>query len=606
MRFEPDPRPAPTPLPKPAHPVEGEQFASLVERAAYDHGAAVGDILDAAGLDRSASGGVALYGCHLHPDDLHRVATLLGTTTDSIAATLLSRYEGTVLEHGTLTTPWGGAPHRVARSWVNVRASRACPACVADDDGAWQVHWKLSAAAVCTRHRLLLAATCPGCGNHLRRGDTGKPLPSFPSLVPDPHLCFNSSRTTSTGRQVPCRHHVCDIDVGDPLDGRYDRLVHAQEVWLSVADGKPDWVGGEMVLPDRWMDIAHGVAALVNFGLRPDHLDRNEWLFPDPCVDTWDRIAWQRDRQREKGEAAPSYTTPPATSFHAAIVVDLTVGALCASTLTDGIDWLVGAARDASPDRWRQLPDRLNLAPELRLAWEEASAPLVGFSRMSGWTHVGAPGPADEPYGVGAEHFPHLVGEDHYRLHYADLLPGTAGPTGRAFVALCMARAVEGLRSWPEVFAAFEFEPRRGERIVDVCSRRVTDRIAWWQTVHQSVREVNVMPDPTDFSELRWHLRDLVDIDAGTWKAICKDALVHPGRTPARRRNAAAWLWTRLTCGDPRHSPAFEAARQEPDGPLGTSLVDDFTRFRSWLTPEVEAALLEHGVAVLADAEVVT
>jgi len=512
LRFDrqPDPRPAPTPLPKAVHPVGNEQFASLVERAAYEHGASVGDLLDAAGIERSPSGGVALYGCHLHPDDQQRVATLLGTSREAVASTLLTRFEGTVLPWGTFSTPWGATPHRVARTWVMARASRACPDCLSDNDGAaaWRLDWKLNAAAVCTEHRLFLASTCPGCNEQIRRGDTGKPQPSFPSVVANPHLCHNTHPTSSTGQRLPCRHHLCEVDVGEPLDDRYDRLVNAQQVWVDVAYGKPEWVGGELVTAARWMDIAHGVAALLNFGLNTSHFDREGWLFPDPCLDGWDRHAWERDRDRRKGEAAPSYTTPPADSYTAAIIVDLTVGALCASSLAVGIDWLVGAARDADPDRWRQLPDRLNLAPELRLAWEEAAAPMVSFSRLSDWTFAGAPAPGDA-HSVGAEHVPHLVAEGLYRQRFEPLLPGTAEPTGRAFAGLCMARAAEGLRCWPDTYAAFEFDPHRGHRIVDVCSRRVVDAVEWWRAVHRSVEELDMSPQPTDYSERRWHLRAL-------------------------------------------------------------------------------------------------
>ncbi|MEC4015482.1 TniQ family protein [Streptomyces sp. H27-D2] len=44
--------------------------------------------------------------------------------------------------------------------------SRYCPACLADNGGRWQVHWRLGWTFACTRHRVLLLERCPRCGKH--------------------------------------------------------------------------------------------------------------------------------------------------------------------------------------------------------------------------------------------------------------------------------------------------------------------------------------------------------------------------------------------------------------------------------------------------------
>ncbi|MER7468644.1 TniQ family protein [Streptomyces sp. NPDC097981] len=44
--------------------------------------------------------------------------------------------------------------------------SRYCPGCLAENEGRWQLTWRLSWAFVCTRHKLLLLDRCPRCERH--------------------------------------------------------------------------------------------------------------------------------------------------------------------------------------------------------------------------------------------------------------------------------------------------------------------------------------------------------------------------------------------------------------------------------------------------------
>lgn len=47
--------------------------------------------------------------------------------------------------------------------------SRACPACLRENDGRWLLRWRLTWSFACVRHRVYLLGACRGCGNGLHQ-----------------------------------------------------------------------------------------------------------------------------------------------------------------------------------------------------------------------------------------------------------------------------------------------------------------------------------------------------------------------------------------------------------------------------------------------------
>ncbi|ONI49957.1 MULTISPECIES: TniQ family protein [unclassified Streptomyces] len=66
--------------------------------------------------------------------------------------------------------------------------SRYCPACLADNGGRWQLHWRLGWTFACTHHQLLLLERCPRCGKHppVLSGATTACCPGPKPAVPSP------------------------------------------------------------------------------------------------------------------------------------------------------------------------------------------------------------------------------------------------------------------------------------------------------------------------------------------------------------------------------------------------------------------------------------
>jgi hypothetical protein len=175
-------------------PLPGEAFDSWLETYAHRLDISVAEMLIAAGLmpDPMITRRQQLapnYVVLLHDDEAARLAHATGLASQRLQAMTLARYD----EHAVrLHHDQRG----VARGmlWGKGDGSRYCPTCLAETGGRWQLRWRLSWTFACTRHQLLLAESCPGCGRQARlrrsRRTVFKPFAA-------PGLCGNKQDWTA-------------------------------------------------------------------------------------------------------------------------------------------------------------------------------------------------------------------------------------------------------------------------------------------------------------------------------------------------------------------------------------------------------------------------
>lgn len=131
---------------------------------------------------------------YLHTHEIGTLAAAAAVDTDQLCSMTLHRFQ-----------PLGiTAARRPAHSdcgmlTTTARPTRYCPQCLDENDGRWQLAWLLGWTFACTRHKHLLADTCPRCGRPPMR-----PAP-LTDIVPDLRLC-----TQSGGRHG---HTVCGADL---------------------------------------------------------------------------------------------------------------------------------------------------------------------------------------------------------------------------------------------------------------------------------------------------------------------------------------------------------------------------------------------------------
>lgn len=257
------------------------------------------------------------------------------------------------------------------------------------------------------------------------------------------------------------------------------------------------------------------------------------------------------DRQRREstrsGSASHLGAMPP-TSAHALAYLTL------ASTVLDVPD----------PDRGARL-----LAPWARRMADLQRAAGVGdrLRRMrrpavlDQMTAVVAPRPsrvvgalvAVTPVGISPCHVPHLVDAADYGDLVAAHLPGTSPLWGRRFTALALAR-LAGASSWPQAAAVLGMDSDKAARAATRVVQRISDPDSFWKTV-RVVAERLQGRGLVDYAARRATLADLCVLPNGALTPVFRP--LGMAVTPQRRRHAAAWVWQRLTAGDPLEAPAY-------------------------------------------------
>lgn len=161
-------------------PCPGEFLGSWVDRVAASYATSARNAARWLGVDcRLGPGGSTLrprfYGVALTEACGLGLMASTGLARSVFEAMCLSRFAGTALDLSEVdTSDERSLAGPTQREWALFTASRACPSCLGESGGVWQLWWRLGVAAACPRHRVLLVDTCPRCGLALRRGKPGR------------------------------------------------------------------------------------------------------------------------------------------------------------------------------------------------------------------------------------------------------------------------------------------------------------------------------------------------------------------------------------------------------------------------------------------------
>nr|WP_272955244.1 TniQ family protein [Mycolicibacterium parafortuitum] len=178
-----------------AQPQAGESLTSWLCAYARTNNVTWRQILTAVGLHRRRGDMKNIgWAGYLHTHEINTLAAATAVDTDQLRSMTLHRFQPlgitaarrpTHIDYGTLT--------------ATARPTRYCPQCLSENGGRWQLTWLLGWTFACTRHRRLLADTCPRCGRPPMRA---APLTD---VVPDLRFC-----TQSGGGHG---HTVCGADL---------------------------------------------------------------------------------------------------------------------------------------------------------------------------------------------------------------------------------------------------------------------------------------------------------------------------------------------------------------------------------------------------------
>lgn len=146
-------------LPIRVAPLPGEALDSWLEYLSHRLRTTHGEILTAVGLNRPATTAAdRTHVTSVPAQAAERISASTGVPVEQITAMTLAHYppQARVLSLGV----------RFPRA--RPRYSRFCPRCLADDDGRWQLRWRLGYSIACLTHRCLLLDACPACAKPQR------------------------------------------------------------------------------------------------------------------------------------------------------------------------------------------------------------------------------------------------------------------------------------------------------------------------------------------------------------------------------------------------------------------------------------------------------
>jgi TniQ protein len=317
-------------------PADGESLGSWVDRAAADYGTSTGNAARWLGLDcRVGAGGSTLrprlYGIALTPSSTKGLTAATGLPPAVFESMCLSRFADTALDFTALDVQDERTLRPVAiREWALFTSTRACPRCLAESGGIWQLWWRLGIAAVCVRHQVLLLDNYPACGLPLRRGHINRGGDVPRRRMANPLLCGNSGPGVAEpdeSGQCSCRMDTVDTPAASA------ELVAVQRAALAVALGASSSMVGATVTPRQWFHGLRFVAALHRMFASVDFVRECEGM-PPCAVEAFTETARRRStRHALRAGMPPSAAHAAADLLLAAPVLAAADPSECAGQL---------------------------------------------------------------------------------------------------------------------------------------------------------------------------------------------------------------------------------------------------------------------------------
>lgn len=216
-------------LPLRVPPAADEALDSWLAAQARRHDVSFGDLVES--LRLGTHHGISWW-LWLPQQAQHHVAKVSGLAPGDMRAMTFHRY----LEPTVTDDALGGWKNAL---WIRSSGSRFCPDCLRDNEGQWQLCWRLNWYFACLEHRRLLVQDCPRCHRRQRCG-----------LPPARHVPVPGSRCHSG-----CPAHLaCPEDLsGYPGEGlppdspillaqrRIDDLVRGRERDLNMYGPTQRW-----------------------------------------------------------------------------------------------------------------------------------------------------------------------------------------------------------------------------------------------------------------------------------------------------------------------------------------------------------------------------
>lgn len=539
-------------------PVRGEAFASYIDRLADLHKVTRAVMLEWVGFFwQGKYYYIRGFGVVLENTMLERFSTATQLPENIVKEMQLASYKGLALDLSKIDLNSSDTLRVLpVYEWVYFSGSHACPHCLREKNGAWQLAWKFPWTFACVKHKCYLISHCPECGLRLALGERSLAAPSRSWLkhIPRAGYCNNSHRVTTQGSISLCN---CDL-TNVPTRHASNSTLKVQNILNGYLSGKDARAFGSCVSPLEYFRDLRALCQLMLFCVEIE-----DFGFLPP----FEKSAFEKfaDERKNLAAATSDYgrreTSPESPELMAALT-RLTTSILASDTATMAV-------------LLKPLTDRF--CAKLRHRWIGFRA--YGFSERLASVisrNMGATGIFDytvgfksaetreTPISFKPQHVPPLLWLDDFNRSFAVFFPHMNPTIARRFCSMALVKLC-GQYSWAE--SARQLKLTESSEFTSGCGLEALRETGTLREFAKALREVaqRLSSDPNriDYASRRDVLSNLIEIPYEHWAAMCHEAGINPGYVGKRNMYAAIWLWAALTGSEWKFAPGLVGERRK-------------------------------------------
>ena len=444
-----------------------------------------------------------------------------------------------------------------AGGWLFHDGLRYCPACLAGDGspaqrhygGPWKKIWHLPIAFACPQHQMLLHDGCPR--RHPPDPVTWRLVTQTSDKILHPAQCRRPASPGGRGRHRPSCGTRLDQPAADPPEISAGFL-SAQKRLLGLLE--PHALPED---PARTFTDLRIIVALF----------RESWPAGQDLVEPCAVTAVARHAGQLSGEARKSPDALPGELIATAAVLSAAVTILDSPDLQSTLARHVQASLPSRPSRspLASVLARHGAAcsPGLREAIEPA---IRRYRRLAGPRSTKAPARAG---GYRPEHIPAFLEEDWYQRHLAFLECGSLTKLLRRAAAATLIQWAAG-GSLGDAATFLGINPSGGQyAFTSDFSRWLSKqdtRARFTAALKNLAADLDIAARPVNYQHRRETLRNW-SLGEDAWNTITRrlppvPGPVQPTLDDRKRQEASAFIWARITQGEPLFAPRPTEAEQ--------------------------------------------
>lgn len=585
-------------------PFPGEAFTSYIDRLAAFHKVDLVVMLHSLGMiDNERHQRINGYGILLDEVRLQRVSTATQLPCQYLRQMLLASYDGIAID---LTGVSPNVPESLSRraisEWAYFYGSHACPHCLRESEGAWQIAWKLPWSFTCVKHGCYLVARCPSCNRRLASGRRDRTLtPLFVRHVPKLSLCKNP-QPDGAGRMgrgsKPCSHDLTSIST---TAASFEKL-RIQILLNERLSGKSLTILNSEISALQYFRDLRSLCAFILYCAEVDDLrdlpapeevalnafieKRNQTLVarsesPTPRNSERMRLVWGPQDSPELMGAIVGLATEILESSN-----DLLRSAL----LRPLTERLISRTKD----RWEVIKF-FGFSSLLAPLIEKNTALGSHFDRAIGYRAATS---RETLLAFRPQHVPQLLWKGDFDQRFKTFFPRVQENSARRFCAMALVKLCSQL-TWGQSALELKLPVRAGIKMANQCVTILGTaglKDAFGKSLREIATDLSLRQNKVDYRKRREMLSIFSDIPLEIWSDICRAAGVTAGQPGRRSKYAAVWLWAELTGGDWRLAPGMAGENIE-------SARTVYKKLNATIIPKLAPHLSSYGLSLLSASE---